>query len=147
MNTKKVKDYIYTGLGFPVKLYDVTLVKVNDEWHPKLDVKKIADTEIHNLITQKNRLTGNQIKFIRSYFKMSLRDFEKVVNESHTAIHKWELSANKQTKMDINIEIILRLFIYNFLYKSTKENKIKFYDNFIKIKNALYKHSEECVVC
>lgn len=64
----------------------------------------IATAAIKALISQEQRFTGNQIKFIRNYFSMSLRDFAKVVHESHTAVNKWEKHGNKITSMDINIE-------------------------------------------
>lgn len=110
---KKIqKKYLYEGLGFPIELHNVEMVKFEDEWHPKIDVRKIADAAIKALVLQKSRLTGNQIKFIRAYFSMSLRMFaKKVVNESHMAVKKWEDCGNKATSMDLNIEKILRLYI------------------------------------
>ncbi|SRR5260221_13795106 len=140
MNKKTVKKYTYMGLGFPIELYNVNMVQINNNWQPKIDVKAIADFAIKNLITQESRLTGNQIKFIRSYFQMSLRDFGKIINETHAAVKKWEDHLDKQTKMDVNIEIMMRLFIYNRVYKDTKENKIKFYDNYIQVTKALYEN-------
>ena len=112
MTKKMQKKYIYDGFGFPVALHNVEMIKFEGELHPKIDVKKIADAVIKALVFQKTRLTGNQIKFIRTYFSMSLRTFaKKVVNESHTAIKKWEDCGNKATNMDLNIEKVLRLYI------------------------------------
>ena len=42
------------------------MVKFGDTYHPKIDVRKIADSVIQSLVLQKSRLTGNQIKFIRN---------------------------------------------------------------------------------
>ncbi len=108
----KKKKYIYEGLGFPVELHDVEMIEFEGEVQPKIDVRKIADAAIKALVSQESRLTGNQIKFIRTYFSMSLRTFAKeVVNESHAAVKKWEDFGNKATNMDLNIEKILRLYI------------------------------------
>ena len=147
VNKKNVKKYTYLGLGFPIELHNIDMVQVNNEWHPRIDVKAVADLAIRNLITLETRLTGNQVKFIRSYFQMSLRDFGKVVNETHSAVKKWEDHMDRQTKMDVNIEIMMRLFIYNRIYKETKENKVKFYDNYIQITKALYEDTRNFIAC
>lgn len=130
MNKKIQKKYVYKGLGFPIELYNVEMLLVNDEYHPKIDVKKVANLAIKSLVSQSTRLTGNQIKFIRTYLSMSLRDFSKVVNESHTAIKKWEEFKGDPTNMDSNIEIVLRLYIYDHFFIKNKNDKIKFYDQY-----------------
>lgn len=67
------------------------MIFIDGDWHPKIDLQKLADVVIAKIAIQESRLTGNQVKFIRSYYSMSLRDFaEKVVHESHMAVSKWE---------------------------------------------------------
>jgi len=132
------KNYIYEGLGFPIELRDVEMVKIDGELHPKIDVRKIADLAIKSLVLQNKRLTGNQIKFIRTYYSMSLREFSKIVNESHMAIKKWEDYKDKPTNMDKNIEIMIRLQIYNRIIsdkKSDKRGKMNFYKHFLTLVN------------
>jgi DNA-binding transcriptional regulator YiaG len=136
MNKKLIKNYVYTGLGFPIELHNVEVVQFDGEIHPKIDVRKISDSVIKSLVLQKDRLTGNQIKFIRTYFSMSLREFAKVVNESHMAVKKWEDFEDEPTNMDRNIEIMLRLYIYDHVVIKTKtkdHEKIKFYDKYLML--------------
>lgn len=143
MINKIVKKYSYHGLGFPIELHNVEMVKFENEYHPKIDVKAVADNAIHSLVLQKTRLTGNQIKFIRTYFAMSLREFAKVVNESHMAIKKWENFKAEPTNMDKNIEIMLRLYIYENIVmkiKSNNKNKIEFYHQFVTIREIFSSH-------
>lgn len=65
----------------------------------------MADEIIKKLATQEERLTGNQVKFIRSYFSMALREFgETVVHESHTAVSKWEKCRDEITSMNENTD-------------------------------------------
>lgn len=120
-------------LGFPVELHNIEMVEISGTLHPKIDVRKIADNVIESLITQKSRLTGNQIKFIRTYFSMSLREFSKVVNESHTAITKWEKFADKPTNMDVNIESMLRLYICDHVMIQNNQEKKDFYIQYRKV--------------
>ena len=136
MKKKTLKNFTYEGLGFPIKLQNVTMVLVDGKWHPKIDVRKIADNAICDLAFQKERLTGNQVKFIRTYFEMSLRDFAKeVVNESHTAVAKWEKCKDKATNMDTNIEFMLRLYVHDRVSINTKKEQHLFYEKYTEIRN------------
>lgn len=68
MKTKFEAIYEYEGLGFLVILENVKMFYINNEWHPKIDVRNIANKIIQELAVQEDKLTGNQLKFIRSYF-------------------------------------------------------------------------------
>ena len=135
MERKVEESFVYSGLGFPINLEKVEMVKLDGEWHPKIDVRRISDKAIKELVSRNERLTGNQVRFIRSYFSMSLRDFaKKVVNESHTAVAKWESSQDKITAMDINIEMILRLYVIEQLESKTVKQRNKFYEKYLQLK-------------
>lgn len=138
MNTKKVKHYYYDGFGFPVELDDVEMIFIDGDWHPKIDLQKLADEVISQIAIQESRLTGNQVKFIRSYYSMSLRDFaEKVVHESHMAVSKWEKKEALETNMNTNTEHELRLYIIENLHKKNRESKSKFYDVYMATKRFI----------
>jgi DNA-binding transcriptional regulator YiaG len=130
-----VKKYIYTGLGFPVEIPNVTLVALDGEYIPKIDVVKISDLVIKKLIVQKERLTGNQVRFIRSYFAMPLREFAReAVHVSHSAVNKWERRCDQVTNMDINIEKILRMYMYEKVCVTTKKSQHEFYGIYMQLK-------------
>lgn len=135
MKTKMVKNYLYDGLGFPIELDDVELCFIENDWHPRIDVYKVADDVIKKLAVQETRLTGNQVRFIRSYFSMPLREFgEKVAHETHGAVRKWEQKGDNPTSMNSNTEHELRLYIIEALHSKTHEPKSKFYDLYIATK-------------
>ena len=139
MKKKIVNHFTYTGLGFPIELSQVEMVKIHGEWHPKIDVRKVAKTTIKTLAFQKERLTGAQVKFIRSYFSMTLRDFaNEVVHESHTAVSKWEKFGNKATNMDINIEVMLRLYILEQVDTNTARKKSEFFKKYREVKQRIF---------
>ncbi len=128
--TKKLTKYMYEGLGFPIELHNVEMILINGEYAPKIDIRSIANKVIIDLVLLNTKLTGNQVKFIRSYFSLSLREFSKIVNESHTAVRKWENFNNKSTNMDPNIEARIRVYIYDKLCIKNKNDKLKFYDQY-----------------
>jgi hypothetical protein len=133
MKTKIEPILLYDGLGFPIELANVEMINFNNEWYPKIDVHYIADEIIKKLASQEERLTGNQVKFIRSYFSMPLREFgETVVHESHTAISKWEKYGDEITNMNENTEQVLRLYIIEQTQAKTKAEQKNFYSNFKK---------------
>ncbi|MDP3268896.1 MAG: hypothetical protein Q8M40_07585 [Legionella sp.] len=131
MKTKIEPIFLYEGLGFPIELENVDMININDKWHPKIDVRYVADEIIKKLAIQEERLTGNQVKFIRSYFSMPLREFgETVVHESHTAVSKWEKCEDEITNMNENTEQVLRLYIIEQTQTQTKADQKNFYSNF-----------------
>ena len=131
MQIKTVSLFLYEGLGFPIELEGVEMILFNNEWLPKIDVHKVADEAIKRLAIQGSRLTGNQVKFIRTYFSMSLREFsEVVVHESHTAVSKWENKADDVTHMNENTEQVLRLYIIEQTQAQTKTQQSNFYQSF-----------------
>jgi DNA-binding transcriptional regulator YiaG len=135
MKTKTLKYFTYDGLGFPIKLQNVTMLLVDGEWSPKIDVRKVAENAIRELPYQKERLSGNQIKFIRTYFEMSLREFaSQVVNESHNAVAKWEKFGIESTNMDENIESMLRLYIIDKVSTKSKRQAQDFLNSFRQIR-------------
>lgn len=134
MKTKIEPIFLYEGLGFPIELKNVQMINLNDEWHPKIDVHYIADEVIKKLPFQEERFSGNQVKFIRSYFSMSLREFgETVVKESHSAVSKWENHGENITNMNENTELCLRLYIIE--KKQTKAQQKTFYSKYRKSKD------------
>ena len=134
MSKKIMHKYTYNGLGFPIELHNIEMVQIDGDYHPKIDVRKVADSAIKSLVIQTSRLAGNQIKFIRTYLSMSLRQFSEIVHESHMAVKKWEDYKEKPTNMDLNIEIMLRLHIYNYIAVKTRNDKnemINFYKKYL----------------
>ncbi|MGM9453727.1 hypothetical protein ACTAZI_10360 [Legionella bozemanae] len=131
MNTKVEPIFLYEGLGFPIELENVEMINISDEWHPQIDVRYVADEIIKKLAIQEERLTGNQVKFIRTYFSIPLRKFgEVVVHESHSAVSKWEKCGDEITNMNENTEQALRLYIIEQTQTKTKSEKNNFYSTF-----------------
>lgn len=148
MKTKIVKNYVYEGLGFPVELESAEMYFIEGDWHPKIDVQKVADNVIEKLAVQEARLTGNQVKFIRSYYSMPLREFgEKVVHETHTAVSKWEKKGDLPTNMNANTEHELRLYIIERVHEQSPGPKSKFYDIYMATKRFFsVEHSEAPII-
>lgn len=121
METKIQKEFIDMGFGFPVKLLNVPMVKVRGQWTPRVNYNRLADLVLVMLAAKGSRLTGNQIKFIRTYFEMTLQEFGRRFDVSHPAVLKWEKLGDKATLMNWPTEKDIRLFILERLHAKPTE--------------------------
>lgn len=113
MKTKKIqKEFVDTGLGFPVKLLNVPMVKVRGVWTPYINYNRLTKAVLVALCNKPTRLTGNEVQFIRLHFGMTLQAFAKRFVVSHVAVMKWEKSGNRPTTMSWASEKDLRLFVF-----------------------------------
>ncbi|MBS0648694.1 MAG: hypothetical protein JSS10_05665 [Verrucomicrobia bacterium] len=126
MEKKQVKRFAYEGLGFPIILVDVTLVKVRDIWTPAVDYNKLQKTVLLALSHKPFPLSGHEVHFIRAYFEMTLEAFGKNFGMTHVAVLNWEKAKSKTAKINPAVELLLRLFI---LEKLNMNNQV-FRDTF-----------------
>jgi len=113
---KKIQDrFVYTGFGFPVVLLNVPVGKVRGTWTPLVDYNKLQKCMVEALAYKPVRLTGHEIHFIRTYFKMTLVDFGDRFSVSHPAVIKWENAGDEPTAMNWVVEKDIRIFILDCL--------------------------------
>ena len=82
---------------------------------------RYQEVVLNSLAYRPVKLTGSEIKFIRKYFQMTVRDFAKRFSVKHPAVVKWEKTKDKFTKMDWATEKDIRLFILDKLNKNASE--------------------------
>ncbi len=106
--TKMNQSYHYTECGLKnIWLDGVYLDKEGDPVIPHL-------TQLHEVIAkgvalQKNRLSGNEIRFLRTHIGLSGADFaRKIVKVSPETVSRWE--HDKQV-MDVSTELLLRMLV------------------------------------
>lgn len=108
----KIKNYQWNGFGFPVVFSELPAVKIRGEVIPDVDLSKFAKPIILIICTkQLVPLSGNQVKFIRNYLNMSLREFAKFMDVTHQSVMRWEKKAKSAAQIGVNTEIVLRLKI------------------------------------
>lgn len=106
---KKIKKMIYNGFGFPVLLMNVPARSIRGSLEPIVNYKTLGAAVIEALCQKETPLTGNQVKFIRQYFELSLRDFAKIFGLSHPAVITWEKHGDEAAGIFPAIEKTLRL--------------------------------------
>lgn len=116
MEKKIVKKFIYKGLGFPIVLTNVPMVKRRDIWTPAIDYNKLQRQVLLALSQKPAALTGNEIHFIRTYFEMTLENFGKLFGVSHVAVLNWEKREEQGSKITPATELYIRLLILEKLH-------------------------------
>ncbi len=126
MKIEKIqKKYIDHSMGFPVVILNAPLVKVRGIWSLNINYNKYQLAVLILLANKPSKLTGDEQKFIRKYFQMTLQTFAQRFSVKHSAVLKWEKKANKITAMSWNTEKDIRLFIIDqILKKSTELQKL-----------------------
>ena len=120
MKTKRAKRFVYEGLGFPIVLVNVPLVKKRDIWTPAVDYNKLQKEVLVALAHKATALTGNEVHFIRVYFEMTLENFGKHFGVTHVAVLTWEKMGDKPGKINPTTELCIRLFILEKLKMSNQ---------------------------
>ena len=119
--SEKVKEYVYTGLGFPIKLENVDVFTFKGEILPIIDIKKVAAMAINDLIAQKSHFTGNQLNFIRTAFLLKSVDKLAVSLKVPAAnLKKWEDDGDKKVDMSVTAMNLLKQQMKDQLSMSNK---------------------------
>lgn len=123
MKGKILKSYIYEGLGFPIQLMNVPMIKVRGEYIMDIDYNKLQKTILLHLCHKKSPLTGNEVKFIRKYFSLNTTAFGSLFGYTHSAVLKWENQGDAFARIIPTAEVYLRLYILDFLQKNAIDFK------------------------
>jgi hypothetical protein len=121
METKIQKEFIDSGFGFPIRLINVPMVKVRGIWTPKLNYNELTLVVLRALAHKGSRLTGNEIKFIRTHFEMTLQEFAKRFYVTHVGVIKWEKTKSQPSAISWSTEKDIRLFVLSKLTGKTSE--------------------------
>ncbi len=112
---KVEKEFIYEGLGFPVILRNVPMIELRNVWTLDIDLNLLQRVVLLTLAHHPSDLTGNQIRFIRNWLKLTQSEFGKLFGVTHPAVVKWEKTADKGSKMNLTTQRDLRLLLLDQL--------------------------------
>jgi len=104
-------EFIDYGCGFPVLLKNVPMRKVHGKWIPDVNYNELEKSILIMLCHKPFKLTGNEIRFIRLYFEMTLKEFANRFGVQHPTVVKWENFKNDPTNMTLGTEKDIRLFL------------------------------------
>lgn len=120
-----IKNYVYTGLVYPIELHDVETRNVYGEEQAIIDVKKVSDTAIQSLSKQQDAFTGNQLIFIRSYFQKNYSELAKAIKCSEKDLIQWEKLDNNPIKMNSTVKETLQQYIQSEIIAKNENTSFK----------------------
>lgn len=127
MTKRKIeKSYLYNGFGFPILLENIPMVDVRGIWTPEVNYNILQKVVLLALCYQSSSLTGNQVRFIRKYFDMTLEKFAKKFGLTHAAVLKWEKKGDNPAKILEGYEKEIRLFVMDQILADAKEFRLAF---------------------
>jgi hypothetical protein len=132
MTTKIVAKYVDRGFGFPVVLEHLPMVQVRGKWTPAINYLHLARAVLLQLAALDGRLTGQQVRFVRQHFNLTLQAFATRLGVSHVAVLKWEQRGNKATGMTWSTEKDIRLFIHQQLSGQPREF-VQLYEQLVRV--------------
>ena len=133
MKKKIQKRFIDRSLGFPVRLLNAPLINVRGQWALDLNLNDYQKAVLQLLAYKPNRLTGSEIRFIRTHFSLTVRQFAERFSIKHPAVIKWESKYDKPTKMIWSTEKDIRLYIQDELNRRATE----FHELYQKLQSEL----------
>lgn len=108
---------IYRGLGFPIRMTNVPMIKVHGEWAMDISFKKLMLAVLEDLLKKPTLLNGSEMKFIRKYLELTTTEFGKLLGVSHAAVVKWENETNQQS---LSTDVFIRLLVTDRMKRSPK---------------------------
>ena len=64
---KVEKSFVYMGFGFPVKLYNVEMVRFRGKWEAKINTADVAAMEFDRIASGVDPLTTEEVTFVLDY--------------------------------------------------------------------------------
>ena len=96
------------------------MIQARGVWTPDIDYSVLHKAVLRALAHKPARLTGNEIKFVRHYFELTLTQFGDYFDVSHPAVLKWEGAGDDVPSIKWSIERDIRLFILDRLKEAPR---------------------------
>jgi DNA-binding transcriptional regulator YiaG len=102
---------VYKGLGFPILIQCPEYKKVGKhERVLQVNHVRLMRAVYSWLVTKPGRLSGAELKFIRTYLDKTQKEFaEFALQAGHSIIAKWEAKGPKPTGMEPQTEHFIRV--------------------------------------
>ena len=118
--SKIVGSYTFKGFGFDVILKNIAVKSVDGEEYPAINLNELKKSTAKALLKSKQRLTGNQIKFLRTYLKMSYDEVAREIHVAASTLRSWENKGADFTGLDVDHEKAFRIMAISKILEKEK---------------------------
>lgn len=119
---KVLEAYTFKGFGFDVLLKNVVIKTSEGGDYPDINMNELKLLTAKALLHGKQRLNGYQLKFLRTFLKLS---FDEVSNKIHvpaSTLRSWENRGSEFTGLGIDQEKAFRIMTVNMIFESEKNS-------------------------
>jgi DNA-binding transcriptional regulator YiaG len=106
---KKSQPALYTALGFPIMIENPSYIEFEGEQILDVNPGEIQEQMFRALVKKPARLTGAEVRFLRSYMELTQGAFGESLLVDASTVSKWEKTAQKFTGMPSQTEMLLRM--------------------------------------
>lgn len=117
---KTLKSYTFKGFGFEVLLKDVAIKSIDGEEYPDVNMNDLKTDTARALLTSKQSLTGHQLKFLRTYLKMSFDEVSEKIHIPASTLRSWENKGTEFTGLSLAQEKAFRILAINQILDQQK---------------------------
>ena len=121
MNTI-VSEYIFTGFGFNVLLHNIEIKSIHGEEYPEINLNEVKLLTAKQLLVSRERLTGEKLKFLRTFMKVSLSSLGEIISAPASTIRSWEEKNEESTGMSVPQERQFRIYAIEHLLDQEKKH-------------------------
>ncbi|MNL27999.1 hypothetical protein D3C87_1496280 [compost metagenome] len=136
---KVLETYTFTGFGFDVLLKNVVVRSVHGEEFPDINMNELKLLTAKALLRSQQRLNGYQLKFLRTFVKMSFDDVSKKILIPSSTLRSWEGKGHDFTGLNLEQEKAFRIMTINKILESEKSQ----YDISLTLTTEFYSPKEQ----
>ena len=121
--SKIVNDYIFTGFGFDVLIQNAKISSTDDgDEYLDMNMNELKLVTAKVLLISEQRLNGYQLKFLRTFLKMSFDEVSDKIRIPASTLRSWENKGHEFTGLDIDQERAFRIMGINKILEREKSN-------------------------
>ena len=106
---KNSEPALYTALGFPILIENPSYIDFEGEQILDVNPGEIQDHMFRALVKKTARLTGAEVRFMRTYMELTQGAFGESLLVDASTVSKWEKTSQKFTGMPSQTEMLLRM--------------------------------------
>jgi DNA-binding transcriptional regulator YiaG len=99
--TNKKETYTFSGFGFDILFHDVEVKEIHGETYPDINMNEIKLLTAKELLTNKNKLTGKKLKFLRTFLKLSYQRLSDIIDVPASTLRMWEEKGSEVTGLTV----------------------------------------------
>lgn len=130
---QRFAKFVYNGLGFPIELRNVELVRVRDIWTPNINLNELSKKAYEALALRPGRMTAAEVRFVRHYNRLDVVSFAAKIQVSAEKVLAMESLKRRpgnahRTGLGLLESLMVRSFVISTI-RSAHPKAIMVYEN------------------